>query len=510
MSKAAGEATAAERIAALEARNAQLTRQLEWFKRQLFGSKSERRLVDDNPRQPVLDGFANPPDAGAPAPSEEITYRRRKSKQRGEDCVSEQGLRFDDCVPVQTIELSVAASAADDYEVIAEKVTHRLAQRPGSYVVLRYVRPVLKRKSDGAVSTLPAPDALWEGAMADVSVVAGILVDKFCYHLPLYRQHQRLAMSGITVARSTLSTWVHRACRLLEAIYEAQLRHILLSKTLAIDETSVRAGKSKTRGRMKTAWYWPLYGDADEVAFTFSPTKGRGHLERLLAGYEGTVLSDGASAYEAFTAERPGLVHAQCWNHTRRQFFEAENLEPEAVNGALELIGALYKVEKHIRKHAFDAEQTLAYRTEHALPGVDAFFAWCDAQCQRMDLVPSNPLTQALEYARTREGPLRVYLTDPNVSIDTNHLERTLRPIPMGRKSWLFCWTEVGAKYVGIIQSLLATCRLHGINPYTYLVDVLQRIAIHPDSRIEELTPRRWKTLFADNPLRSDLDLVRS
>ena len=108
----------------------------------------------------------------------------------------------------------------------------------------------------------------------------------------------------------------------------------------------------------------------------------------------------------------------------------------------------------------------------------------------------------------SRRAALRVYLGDPSVAIDTNHLERALRPIPMGRKAWLFCWTEVGAEYVGIIQSLISTCRLHGINPYTYLVDVLQRIAIHPDSRVEELTPRRWKVLFADNPLPSDLELA--
>ena len=89
--------------------------------------------------------------------------------------------------------------------------------------------------------------------------------------------------------------------------------------------------------------------------------------------------------------------------------------------------------------------------------------------------------------------------------IDTNHLERALRAIPMGRKAWLFCWTEVGARYVGIVQSLITTCRLHEVDPYTYLVDVLQRVGQHPAARVEELTPRRWKALFADNPLRSDL-----
>lgn len=109
---------------------------------------------------------------------------------------------------------------------------------------------------------------------------------------------------------------------------------------------------------------------------------------------------------------------------------------------------------------------------------------------------------------RIRNRNLKVYLSDPDVPIDTNHLERALRVIPISRKNWLFNWTDVGARHGGIIQSLLTTCRLHEVNPYTYLVDVPQRTSLHPDRDIEELTPRRWKELFAGHPLRSDLDLV--
>ncbi len=138
----------------------------------------------------------------------------------------------------------------------------------------------------------------------------------------------------------------------------------------------------------------------------------------------------------------------------------------------------------------------------------DQFFAWCYEQHQRTDLVNTNPLAKALNYVRNHQEQLCVYLSDPDVPIDTNHLERALRVIQMGRKNWMFCWTEVGAQHVGIIQSLLTTCRLQGVNPYTYLVDVLQRISIHPASEVESLTPRVWKTKFADNPLQSDLALT--
>ena len=138
---------------------------------------------------------------------------------------------------------------------------------------------------------------------------------------------------------------------------------------------------------------------------------------------------------------------------------------------------------------------------------VDYIIAWVRAQRQREDLLPKDPFSKALVYLTNREVELSVFLTDGEVPIDTNHLERQIRPIPMGRRNWLFCWTELGAKHVGIIQSLISTCKLHSINPYTYLVDVLQRVQIHPNSEIAQLTPRLWKTHFAHNPLRSDLEI---
>ena len=129
----------------------------------------------------------------------------------------------------------------------------------------------------------------------------------------------------------------------------------------------------------------------------------------------------------------PGVVSAQCWTHTRREFVKAESAEPEAVAEALDLIGALYHIEAHIRDKGYDDKDTLACRAERAKPAVDAFFAWCDAQCQRLELVPSDRLSKALKYALKRQDALRLYLSDPQLPMDTNHLERTLRVIPMGR-----------------------------------------------------------------------------
>ena len=483
-----------------------LKQQLAWFKRQVFGPKSEKRLVDQAAHSGLL--FEALPASDEPAPTEQISYTRRKgAKDRG-DAVTDTGLRFSEDVPVEVIHVKapeVEAIPEEHRELIDEKVTRRLAQRPGSYVVLEYRRPVVKDKRTDQLHTVAAPTNVLEGSFADVSFLVGMLIDKFCYHLPLYRQHQRLAMSGITVSRSTLTQQVERAIALLKPIYDAQLAHILLSKVLAMDETPIKAGRGKP-GKMKQAWFWPVYGQDDEVCFIYAPSRGSKVVtEALGEHFEGTLVTDGHSAYTCYVDKRPAVTHANCWAHARRKFDAALKEDPKAANQALALIGQLYKIEEHIRKKQLNGEQKLDWRTRHSLPIVKDFWAWCDQQRQRMDLAKSSPLLKALGYVNGRQAALEVFLSDPDVPIDTNHLERALRPIPIGRKNWLFSWSEVGARHIGVIQSLLVTCRLHEVNPYTYLVDVLQRLGQHPASRVDELTPKAWKERFAANPLVSDL-----
>jgi transposase len=486
-----------------------LQQRVQWFERMLFGQKSERRL-EANPQQMLLGELPVPAESPLPEGKTVAAHTRRPPTTDCAEGADESALFFDPArVPVETIVVpnpEAAGLAADAYEVIGEKVSHRLAQRPGSYVVLKYVRPVIKRRDTAALSCPPAPLGVLEGSRAEVSFIAGLLLDKFAYHLPLYRQHQRLTDAGFTVSRPWLTQLTHQAAALLEPIYEAQLASVRGSRVKAMDETPIKAGRAGP-GKLKGGYFWPVYGEGDEVCFPFHPSREAKHVVATL-GHDppaGAVLvSDGYAAYARY-AEKCGLTHAQCWAHTRRKFFDAQALEPERAALALEMIGALYAVETQIRDGTLTGDAKRAYRTQHAAPMVERFFAWVEAQFAEQGWLPSSPLTVALAYAREREAGLRVYLADPAVPIDTNHLERALRAIPMGRKAWLFCWTEVGAKYVGIVQSLITTCRLHDLDPYTYLVDVLQRVGQHPASRVAELTPRQWKTHFAANPLRSAL-----
>jgi transposase len=501
-----------ETIESLMLRLTQAEHRIEWFERQFFGTKSERLRVLQNGQQLPLGEIPDSAPAQAPAGDERTVaaHTRRKSR-RGAGAAESQAESlpfFDESrVPIQIIPVpnpQAEGLTADEYEVIGEKVSYRLAQRPGSYVVLKYVRPVIKRHDTQVISAPPAPQGVLEDSRADVSFLAGLLTDKFDYYLPLNRQHRRLHDGGIDVTRPWLTQLFQKSIGLLEPIYDAQFDSIIASRVKTMDETTIKAGRKGT-GRMKTGYFWPVYGERDEVCFPFFPSREGDNIVAVLGRIHppgAVLLTDGYAPYASY-AKQVGIINAQCWSHSRREFFEAKTADPEGVLEALQRIGAMYDAEAKIKDLELKAEAKQEYRQTHSKPLVDAFFAWVDWRIQAHGLRPANPFIRALNYVRERRVGLEVFLNDPDVPMDTNHVERVLRPIPMGRKNFLFCWTEAGARQVGIIQSLISTCRLHDIDVYTYLVDVLQRVAQHPASRVAELTPRLWKQHFAANPLRS-------
>ncbi len=502
----------AQTIEALTRQLAALTHQLEWFRRQMFGTKSERLRVLENATQLALGEVLAPPQTPAPRKERVVAAHTRRERRSDAAAVGEaESVPFFDesRVPVETIEVAhpdVGGLSADQYELIGEKVSYRIAQRPGSYVILKYVRPVIKRRDTQAIIAAPAPQGVIEGSRADVSFLAGLLRDKFDYHQPLYRQHRRLADSGIDVSRPWLTQLGQQSIGLLEPIYDAQFDSIRGSRVKTMDETPIKAGRS-AHGKMKIAYFWPVYGEHDEICFPFFPSREGENVVRALGKQHtpgSVLLTDGYAAYASY-AKQVGLIHAQCWSHSRRELFEAEAAEPERVREGLKRIAAIYAVEEEIRDKKLTGEIKRLHRLTHSKPHVEAFFEWVDERLAQHGLAPATPFIKALKYVRDRRIELRVFLNDPEVPIDTNHLERALRVIPMGRKNWNFCWTELGAKQVGIVQSLITTCRLHEIDVYTYLVDVLQRVGQHPAARVAELTPRLWKQHFAANPLRSAL-----
>jgi transposase len=497
---------------------AQLKQQLDWFKRQVFGEKSEKRPDPDSEQAALFNALAAA-DLADTSTTVEVPAHKRE-KHRSGDEVNDTGLRFGPEVPLKEITLScpeLDGPNADQYEVIDYKTSLRLARQPGSHVLIKYLRPVIRHKAEGALITAAAPVGVLDHAQVDVSFLAGMAVDKFVYHLPLYRQHQRLADEGIVVSRSTIDGWLRSAIDLLSPIAKAIWQQILQGSHLKIDETPIKAGRTKTttgpsagRGKMKTGWLWPVLGEQGDIAFGYSEQRGAAAVKAFLGeAYQGTIQTDGYRVYAQYAEKLPGCTHALCWAHTRRAFLKAEQVEPKAVAKALEMIRALYAIERRLKDSTADAAMMLEIRQAESRLIVDQFFAWIAEQIGDPALLPQSPLARALAYAKEREAGLRVFLTDAWLDLDTNDLERALRVIPMGRKNWLFCTTEVGARHVSTIQTLLATCRAHGVDPYNYLVDVLQRINLTPASQVIELTPREWAKRFAANPLRSDLAIAR-
>lgn len=492
----------------LKAKNKQLSDKVEWFKRQVFGEKSERRIVFDH-RQLTLGEWRQPTKDHEEQGEIVKEHVRCKARNRVRFDEASSGLDFDESkVPVKVIEVpnpEVDGLREDEYELVGTRITHRLAQTPASYCILKYVQKTVKIKSSKELSTAPAVPAVLERSYADVSFLAVLIIEKFLYHLPLFRQHKRLQNAGVKLDRMTLTNYVHRTACLLEPVYNALLQSIVESFVLLMDETKIRAGHGRP-GKMHQGYYWPMYGDEDEVCFVYGSGRGQAIASKALGDFSGVLVSDGYKVYGNIAGRSSGIVHAQCWTHTRRKFEESKREEPRLANEALERLAPLYKNEEQIKRNELTGEGKYHYRIKHSKPRVDSFFEWAKEQQNKNVFLQSNKFDVAVNYALNREKSLRVFLDFPEVPIDTNQVENLIRPVALGRRNYLFYSTEIGAKYGGIIYSLLGSCQLQKVCPYTYLVDVLQRIDSHPSSEVQLLTPRLWKQHFAHSPLRSAVD----
>jgi transposase len=489
-------------------------RQLDWLKRQVFGARSERRALEMAPGceqlwlgQQMLDVPEKPPEKKTTVAG----YERQHRRNPVEFVDSDSRLRFTKDVPIQVIDVpnpELDGIPDDQLKEISVKSTYRLAQR-SPYVVLEYRRRVVKRTDTGEILRPPAPSGVIDRSIADVSLLARMVVDKFMHHLPLYRQHQRMQQAGVVINRMTLTRLVHRVGEMLEPIYLALWSSILLSSVLTVDESPTPAGIQPAKpgsgrpGKIKRGYFWGFYGELQEVVFLFSPSRAQKVLDAALETFKGELLlTDGYIVYETFT-KAVGLAHATCWAHTRRYFVEAERYEPKKIAYVLARIRALFKVEDQVPEGDLDAR--LQVRQEISKPIVDELFNFFKRELETTTLLPSNPFLEAVEYATNRETELRVFLDNPAVPISTNHIERAFRPPVVGRKNWMFHITEVGARYAAIFYSLIQSCVLAGVDPTVYFTDVLQRMDTHPSDDVHLLVPRLWKEHFADQPLKSDV-----
>jgi transposase len=384
--------------------------------------------------------------------------------------------------------------------VIGEETSQRLDVIPAQFRVIVTHRPkyACRACTDGVVQA-PAPERLIKGGLPTEAMVAHVLVQKYAWHLPLYRQSQMLLARGIDIKRSVLAFWVGYAAAELQPLWLRLREHILTSGKIAVDETSAPV-LDPGRGRTKKGFFWAVArddrpwggNDPPAVAFTYAPGRGAVHALKLLDRYRGIVQCDGYQAYKTVARDARGeaITLAFCWAHLRRRFFElAEGGPAPIASEALERIAALYAIEKTIRGHS--AEQRRAVRQQRSKPLVVALKAWFEQQLIRVS--GKFKIAEHLRYALHHWDGLTRFLDDGRIELDTNIVERSIRPITLNRKNALFAGHDQGAENWACIASLIETCKLTGVEPQAYLADVLTRLVnLWPASRLDELLPWAW------------------
>ena len=377
---------------------------------------------------------------------------------------------------------------------IGEDVAERLDVIPAQFKVIVTRRPKYACAAcAGEVVQAPAPERLIENGIPTEALVAHVLVAKYADHAPLYRQAQIYARQGITLDRSTLADWVGRAAFTLRPVHARLLHRLKQSTKLFADETTAPV-LDPGRGRVKKGQLWayarderPWAGHAPPgVAYVYAPDRKHARPAEHLAGFSGTLQVDGYGAY-AELAQRGDVVLAFCWSHVRRQFYDIQVKTPAPIaTEALVRIAPLYAVEAAIR--GLSADERRQSRQRRSKPLVDALRLWLEAQLAAVS--GKSTIAAAIRYALSRWDGLARFLDDGRIDIDSNVVERSIRPIALGRKNHLFAGSDGGGEHWAVIASLIETCKMNSIDPQTYLRDVLAKIvARHPMDRIDELLP---------------------
>ena len=385
---------------------------------------------------------------------------------------------------------------------IGEDVSERLDIIPAQFRVLVVHRPKYAcRACEDVVVQAPAPARLIEGGLPTEVTVAQVLVSKYADHLPLYRQSQIYARQGIALDRSTLADWVGRAAFNLRPVHERLLLKLKGSRKLFADETTAPV-LDPGRGRTKTGQLWayarddrPWGGrDPPAVAYVYAPDRKAERPIAHLDGFKGILQVDGYGGYRAL-AEHGYVQLAFCWSHVRRRFYELAAAGPAPIaSEALERIAGLYRIESGIRGQSADDRR--AVRADKSRPIIEDLKPWLTAKLALIS--QKTKLAEAIRYALSRWDGLTLFLDDGTIEIDSNIVERSIRPIALNRKNALFAGSDGGGEHWAIIASLIETCKLNGVDPQHYLADVITKIVSgHPQSQIDDLLP--WAYLSAEN-----------
>ena len=469
----------------LQAENEKLWQLVQRLLRHRFGPRSEQ-LELDQLQLGLEEAEQGAAEDEAAKDAAEASARRRRSQpaNRNRGALPAHLPRFEVTIDVAS---KVCPCCGGALHMIGEDRTEQLDLVPAQLRVKVLCRPRYGcRACESAVVQAPAPERPIDGGMATEALIAHVVVSKFCDSLPLYRQAQMLKRQGITLDRSTLSTWVGRACWWLKPLYELVVSTVLSTDKVFADETTLPV-LDPGRGKTKTGRLWcyavddrPWTGPTHPAAaYVYSEDRRGEHPTAHLAAFKGTLQVDGYAGFSSLVEARKdaSIQLAFCWAHLRRPFYEiyTSTQSPLAAE-VLARIAKLYEIEGEIRGQPPDVRK--AVRQLRSRPLVDALHIWLQEHLPR---VPGwSDLAKAMRYALRHWDGLILYLDDGRLEMDSNVVERAIRPITITRKNSLFAGSDAGARHWAIANTLIQTCKLNAVEPLAYLTDVLQRIVSGP------------------------------
>ncbi len=378
------------------------------------------------------------------------------------------------------------------FKTLGEDVTEELEYVPGRFVVNRIIRPRMACACCETIQQAPLPSRPIERGRPGPGLLAHVLVSKYADHLPLYRQSQIFERECLDLSRSTLADWVGHSTALLEPLADTIRKHVLNGQSIFADDTPVKM-LAPGSGKTKTARLWayarderPWSGDGQPASwYQFSPDRKGERPNKHLFGYEGFMHADGYAGFNDLY--RTGkITEVACMAHIRRKFVDVHQSQGSVIaEEAIKRIAKLYGIEKDVRGQPPD--QRRIARQSQSKPLFDDLEVWLHAQLTRIS--GKSPLAMAIRYALTRMKKLRPYLDHGFLVLDNNAAERSMRPIALGRKNYLFMGSERGGKSAAIAYTLIETAKLNGVDPQAWLTDTLARIADHKINRIDELLP---------------------
>ena len=472
-----------EQLIATKSEVAYLKFQLAELKRMIFGAKSER-FVSQNPDQATL--FDLPAEQPQEKATEEITYTRNKPQAE-----KKQPLRLE--LPSHLERREEVIEPADipaDAKKIGEAVTEILEYEPASAYVRRIVRPkyiVEQTDEETNIVIAPLPTLPIPKGNAGPSIIAHLLVSKFVDHQPFYRQVQIFKRQRLEIAESTINGWFNAGCNLLHPLYDSLKTKMLAGWYLMADETPIAVLTQDKPGSTHKGYHWVYYDPVNKlVLFDYRKSRGMEGPDEMLKAFAGHLQTDGYSAYDHFE-KQPKITLLACMAHARRKFQHAQENNPTLAGDALKMFQALYDIEREIREGNMEPDAIRALRQERSKPILDGMELWLREQI--ILVPPKSAIGVAMAYTLNLWPRLVRYIDDGRFHIDNNLIENSIRPVALGRKNYLFAGSHEAAQQAAVIYSILATCKLHGVEPFAYLSKILSIIPDFPANQLHTLLP---------------------